>query len=58
MNPTTTTTTTTAPLEVRFTAKRASYWNTGNRRWQGIARDKATAMVALGTAVDITGKCI
>lgn len=46
------------PLEVRFTAKRASYWNTGNRRWQAIGRDKAAALVALGQAVDITGQCI
>lgn len=46
------------PLEVRFTAKRASYWNAGNARWQGIARDKAAALVALGQAVDITGRSI
>lgn len=45
-------------LEVRFTAKRASYWNSGNRRWQAIGRDKAQALIALGQAVDITGKCI
>lgn len=41
------------PLEVRFTAKRALYWNGANRRWQGIARDKATAMIALGEAVEL-----
>lgn len=44
---------TTNTLEVRFTAKRALYWNTGNRRWQGIARDKAVAMIALGQAVEL-----
>lgn len=45
-------------LEVRFTAKRASYWNTGNMRWQAMGRDKAQALVALGQAVDITGRSI
>jgi hypothetical protein len=45
-------------LEVRFTAKRASYWNTGNQRWQSMGRDKALALVALGQAVDITGRSI
>lgn len=40
--------------EVRFTAKRAVYWNTGNQRWQAINRDKATALVALGQATDLT----
>lgn len=49
---------TTEVTEVRFTAKRASYWNSGNRRWQAIGRDKATAMVALGQAVDVTGEAI
>jgi hypothetical protein len=44
---------TTQKLEVRFTAKRALYWNTGNRRWQGIGRDKATALIALGQAVEL-----
>jgi hypothetical protein len=44
--------------EVRFTAKRASYWNTGNMRWQAIGRDKARELVALGQAVDITGRSI
>lgn len=39
--------------EVRFTAKRACYWNTGNRRWQAIARDTASAMIALGAAVEL-----
>lgn len=39
--------------EVRFTAKRALYWNTGNRRWQGIARDEAQALIALGQAVEL-----
>lgn len=48
------TNTNTAPTEVKFTAKRAQYWNAGNMRWQGIARDKATALVALGLAVDLT----
>lgn len=47
-----------AQLEVKFTAKRACYWNAGNRRWQGIGRDKATVLIALGQAVDITGRCI
>lgn len=46
--------TTTAPIEIKFTAKRACYWNNGNMRWQAIGRDKATALVALGQAVDIT----
>jgi hypothetical protein len=40
-------------LEVRFTAKRALYWNTGNRRWQGIGRDKATVLIATGQAVEL-----
>lgn len=40
-------------LEVRFTAQRALYWNTGNRRWQGIGRDKAAALIALGQAVEL-----
>lgn len=44
--------------EVRFTAKRASYWNTGNMRWQTMGRDKAQALVALGLAVDLTGRSI
>lgn len=41
------------PLEVRFTAKRALYWNGGNKRWAGIARDKAQALIALGQAVEL-----
>lgn len=45
-------------LEVRFTAKRASYWNNGNCRWVAIGRDKARALVALGQAVDITETAI
>lgn len=45
--------TTTAPIEVRFTAKRALYWNGGNRRWIGIGRDKARALIALGQAVEL-----
>lgn len=40
-------------LEVRFTAKRALIWNNGNHRWQTINRDEATAMIALGTAVEL-----
>ncbi len=40
--------------EVRFTAKRAVYWNNGNRRWQGIARDTAMLLVQSGRAVDLT----
>lgn len=44
--------------EVRFTARRASYWNTGNMRWQAIARDKAEALVALGQATDLTGRSL
>lgn len=40
-------------LEVRFTAKRALYWNTGNMRWQGIGRDKAAELIALGQAVEL-----
>jgi len=40
-------------LEVRFTAKRALYWNTGNGRWVTINRDKAAAMVATGEAVEL-----
>lgn len=43
----------TQTLEVRFTAKRALYWNGPNARWQGIARDKATALIALGQAVEL-----
>ncbi|HKY58327.1 MAG TPA: hypothetical protein VJL80_09840 [Aeromicrobium sp.] len=42
------------PLEVRFTAKRALYWNGGNRRWQSIGRDKARALIALGQAIELT----
>lgn len=45
-------------LEVRFTAKRASAWNNGNHRWVAIGRDKALELVALGQAVDITGRSI
>lgn len=44
--------------EVRFTAKRASYWNNGNRRWQAISRETAKMLVATGQAQDITGRCI
>jgi hypothetical protein len=40
-------------LEVRFTAKRALYWNGANRRWQTIGRDKATALIALGQAIEL-----
>ena len=39
--------------EIRFTAKRALYWNAGNGRWQGMARDKAQALIALGQAVEL-----
>lgn len=44
---------TTAPIAVRFTEKRASYWNGGNRRWQAIGRDKARAMIATGQAEEL-----
>ncbi len=44
---------TTNTIEIRFTAKRALYWNTGNRRWQGIARDEAQALIATGQAVEL-----
>jgi hypothetical protein len=40
-------------LEVRFTAKRALYWNNGNQRWVAMPRDKATALIALGQAVEL-----
>jgi hypothetical protein len=43
----------TTKTEIRFTAKRALYWNTGNRRWQTIARDTAEAMLASGQAVEL-----
>lgn len=39
--------------EVRFTAKRALYWNKGNLRWQAIGRDKAAALIARGQAVEV-----
>ena len=39
--------------EIRFTAKRAAYWNTGNQRWQAIGRDKAEALIATGQAVEL-----
>lgn len=42
--------------EIRFTAKRASYWNNGNMRWQSIAADRAREMIALGQAVEIPRK--
>ena len=44
---------TTQTIEVRFTAKRALYWNAGNGRWQGIGRDKARDLIALGQAVEL-----
>jgi len=37
--------------EVRFTAKRACIWR--GQRWITISRDKATAMIALGQAVEL-----
>jgi ribosomal 50S subunit-recycling heat shock protein len=37
--------------EVRFTAKRACIWK--GQRWITISRDKATAMIALGQAVEL-----
>lgn len=40
-------------IEVRFTAKRASYWNNGNMRWQAIGADKAREMIATGQAVQV-----
>jgi hypothetical protein len=40
-------------LEVRFTAKCALYWNTGNRRWQCVGRDKAQLLIATGQAVEL-----
>lgn len=43
--------TTTQILEVRFTAKRALYWT--GIRWNGIARDKARDLIALGQAVEL-----
>lgn len=46
------------PLEVRFTAKRASVWNNGNMRWVAIGRDKARELISLGQAVDITATAI
>ncbi|GHJ59116.1 hypothetical protein NOK12_16340 [Nocardioides sp. OK12] len=45
-------------IEIKFTAKRASYWNNGNMRWTAIARDKARELIALGQAVDITATAI
>lgn len=45
-------------IEVRFTAKRASRWCNGNHRWITIGREKAETMVALGQAVDLTGRSI
>jgi hypothetical protein len=45
--------TTTQILEVRFTAKRACYWNGGIGRWITISRDRATALIALGQAVEL-----
>lgn len=53
-----TTNTTAQVIEVRFTAKRASQWNNGLRRWMPISRDEATVLVAMGLAVDITDDCI
>lgn len=46
------------PTEIKFTAKRASYWNNGNMRWTAISRDKARELIALGQAVDITATAI
>lgn len=37
--------------EVRFTAKRACIWK--GQRWITISRDTATAMIALGQAVEL-----
>lgn len=39
--------------EIRFTAKRASYWNTGNMRWQAISRETAQALLATGQAIEL-----
>lgn len=47
-------TTTQQVTEVRFTAKRASYWNNGNQRWQAISTDKAREMISTGQAVEVT----
>ena len=44
---------TTHPLEVRFTAKRALYWNTGSNRWIGMSADKARDLIALGQAIEL-----
>lgn len=40
--------------EIRFTAKRACYWNGRCGRWITISRDKATALIATGQAVELT----
>lgn len=43
----------TTKTEIHFTAKRALYWNAGNRRWQTIGREKAEALIATGQAVEL-----
>lgn len=40
-------------FEVRFTAKRALYWNGDCHRWIAIGRDKARGLIALGQAVEL-----
>lgn len=47
---------TTQTLAVRFTAKRASYWNHANKRWQAIGRDRATLLIATGQAEEISAE--
>lgn len=40
-------------IEIRFTAKRALYWNNGTGRWISIARDKAQLLIDTGQAVEL-----
>ena len=39
--------------EIRFTAKRACYWNGRVGRWITISREKAVAMIATGQAIEL-----
>jgi hypothetical protein len=40
-------------LEVRFTAKRACYWNGRVGRWITISRETAQAAITIGQAVEL-----
>lgn len=43
----------TQTLEVRFTAKRACYWDNASHRWITFGRDKAQELIALGQAIEL-----